>query len=127
MQRYSTNFRQIYRIKQRDQVRPKAFSIYNFTEQGAKPLPATRFYKAKTLEESKWMLKFYFLRSPKWSWLLHHRYERLTTHLKGVGVFQMYKDFVIRSRVNAAAQQHGLSGAQLHMNLIHLLKRKNNF
>merc|ERR1712127_667341 len=118
MQRYSANFRGLNRIKQQEQVRPKYYSIYNFSETGhddlgkIAPLPAVSYYKEKIKQESKWMMKTHMANSPKWSWIISNHYERQNTYLRGRAILPRYKNYVVLKRLDVSAQEHGLEGAQ---------------
>jgi len=117
MQRYSANFRGLNRIKQQEQVRPKYYSIYNFSETGQDtgriaPLPAVGYYKEKMKQESRWMMKTHVTNSPKWSWIIANHYERQNTYLRGRAILPRYKNYVVLKRLETAAKENGLSGAE---------------
>ena len=83
---YARDFRALNKIKQAESIRPKTYSIYNFSEQGAYPLPPLRYYKLKAREEAAFLLKKQKIKSHKLSFIFHNRFERYNTYLKGKGL-----------------------------------------
>jgi len=58
------------------------------------------------------MLKSHVTHSPKWSWIISNHYERQNTYLRGRAILPRYKNYVILKRLDTAAIEHGLSGAE---------------
>ena len=104
--KYSTNFRSLNKIRQQEQVRPKYYGIYHFGEHSGEPLPNISYIKKMTMEQNLWQGKKWIFQSPKWSWILHNRYERINTYHKGTRFVEKQRNYILISRINAEAAKY---------------------
>lgn len=118
IQKYNKNFRAIHKIRQHEQIRPKPIgSVYGFGDASSEPLPNYKFIRRTTLENGNFLNKRLIYQSPKWSWLVHNRFERMNTYHKGTRYAEKQRAFILISRINSEARKYATSWEEIERNL----------